>query len=107
MKAFIFLWCTAIFSFTTTNSFSQNAKISIKADAIVSVDMVFDIIMEQTDYKFIYSEGFFDAYPKVTLHKGVIKANALLDKTLENSDVSYEFLPNKTMPHLDHFPLLT
>lgn len=97
MKAIIFLWCTAIFSFTTTNSFSQNAKISIKEDAVVSVDMVFDIIMEQTDYKFIYSEGFFDAYPKVVLHKGIIKANALLDKTLENSDVSYEFLPNKTI----------
>ncbi|WP_235183519.1 SusC/RagA family TonB-linked outer membrane protein [Cellulophaga geojensis] len=97
MKAIIFLWCTTIFSFTTTNSFSQNAKISIKEDAVVSVDMVFDIIMEQTDYKFIYSEGFFDAYPKVVLHKGIIKANALLDKTLENSDVSYEFLPNKTI----------
>ncbi|MGJ8734689.1 MAG: carboxypeptidase-like regulatory domain-containing protein, partial [Cellulophaga sp.] len=97
MKAFIFLWCTAIFSFTTTNSFSQNAKISIKADAIVSVDMVFDIIMEQTDYKFIYSEGFFDAYPKIALHKGIIKANDLLDKTLKGSDVSYEFLQNKTI----------
>lgn len=97
MKAFIFLWCTAIFSFTTTDLLSQNAKISIEADALVSVDMVFDIIMDQTDYKFIYSEGFFDSYPKVALYKGVIKANKLLNRTLENSNVTYEFLPNNTI----------
>lgn len=97
MKAFILLWCTTIFSFTTTDVLSQNAKINIKADAVVSVDMVFDIIMDQTDYKFIYSEGFFDSYPKVALYKGVIKANKLLNRTLENSNVTYEFLPNKTI----------
>lgn len=86
MKSFIFLFCFATFGFTPSDMLSQNSKIKIKADTSLTVDEVFDLIMEQTDYKFIYQEGIFEAYPKVPLKKGVIRANDLLKRSLSSSN---------------------
>lgn len=64
MRAFIFLFCSAIFGFTPANLFSQNAKIVITADKTVTVDEVFDLIKQQTNYTFIYQEDLLKNYPK-------------------------------------------
>ena len=82
MRTFIFLCFTAAFSLTPNNLLSQNVKIKIKSDKILTVDEVFDLIMQQTDYKFIYQEGIFNDFPKVEVKKGIIKANDLLEKSL-------------------------
>ena len=85
MRTFIFFCFTAAFSFTPSNVLSQNAKIKIESDKTLTVDEVFDLIMQQTDYKFIYQEGIFKDFPKVEVNKGIIKANELLKKHHLNS----------------------
>ncbi len=70
MRTFILLFCTTVFSFTSENVFSQNAKIEISADIVLTIDEVFDLIKEQTDYTFIYKSDLFrNGASKVTLKK--------------------------------------
>ncbi|MGC1633150.1 MAG: hypothetical protein WA749_13655, partial [Gelidibacter sp.] len=57
MRFFVFLCSLTAFSFTPTSILSQNAKVTIDMDKTVTVDEVFDLIMAQTDYKFVYQEG--------------------------------------------------
>lgn len=64
MRTFVFLFCTTIFGFTSGNIFSQNVKIVIETDKIITVDEAFDIIKQQTDYTFIYQEDLFKTLPK-------------------------------------------
>ena len=86
MRTFIFLFLTATFGFAPNNVLSQNAKIKIASDKIVTVDEIFDLIMTQTDYKFIYQEGIFNNFPKVQVKRGTILANELLQKSLSNGN---------------------
>ncbi|MCM4170870.1 TonB-dependent receptor [Arenibacter sp. TNZ] len=89
MKAFIFLLCTTVFGITTEKSFSQE-KISIEVDKVVSVDEVFDIIQDQTKYRFLYPADLFTNAPKVQLKKGEIGVDELLKQSLSNSAVEFE-----------------
>ena len=90
MKTFIFLFCTTVFSLTPYELVSQNSKIKIEEDQALSVDQVFDLIMEQTDYNFFYEEGIFNNLPKVQVKKGTIKTNKLLNLSLSRADLSIE-----------------
>lgn len=82
MKTFVFLFCATVFSFTSNNVVSQNSKVKIEEDKLLTVDEVFEIIKKQTDYKFIYEVGVFKDLPKVEVKKGTISTNALLNKSL-------------------------
>ncbi len=86
MRALVFLCFSTVFGLTSSNVISQNSKIKIDANKTLSVDEVFDLIMEQTDYKFIYQEGIFDDYPKVDLKKGKIPTNELLERSLSKGN---------------------
>jgi len=97
MKTFIFLFCTTIFSFSSDNIFSQNTKIIIDVDKTLSVEEVFDLIRNQTDYTFIYQEDLFKNAPKVNLKKGVIKANKLLEKSLDFGDFNFSLSKKNTI----------
>lgn len=97
MRTFIFLFCSTIFGFTPGNIFSQNAKIVIETDKILTVDEIFDIIKEQTNYNFIYQENLFRNTPKVSLKKGVIKANDLLKESLPEGDFNFDFTEDNTI----------
>jgi len=72
-----------MFGFTTNNVISQNIKLKIDSDTTLTVDEIFDLIMDQTDYMFIYREGIFNDLPKVKVKKGFIRANKLLKRALE------------------------
>lgn len=96
MRAFVFLWCLFVFG-GTSNMLSQNIKIFVEADEKVSVDEVFKMISDQTDYKFIYREGLFKYFPDVQLRRGVINANKLLEKSISVSNVNFEFTDNNTI----------
>jgi TonB-linked SusC/RagA family outer membrane protein len=89
MKAFIFLLCATVFGITTEKSFSQE-KISIEVDKVVSVDEVFDIIQDQTKYRFLYPADLFTNAPKVQLRKGEIGVDELLKQSLSHSAVEFE-----------------
>lgn len=97
MRTFIFLFWSTIFSLTPNNTFSQNDKIVIDADKKISVDMVFKIIKAQTDYSFVYHEDLFKDFPKIQLHKGVIRLNKLLSQSLSVGDINIIFTANNTI----------
>ncbi|MEL0650746.1 SusC/RagA family TonB-linked outer membrane protein [Algibacter sp. TI.3.09] len=95
MKTFIFLLSMSVFSLSPKNGFSQNAKIEIKANQVISVDEVFKMIKNQTDYRFIYRADLFENYPKVSLKKSVVKAEDLLQKALSQGQFEYQFSKEK------------
>lgn len=86
MRTFIFLCCITAFSFTPSNVLSQNSKVKIDVDKTLTVEEVFELIKEQTDYKFIYQDGIFKNYPKIDVKKGVVKTNELLERSLSSGN---------------------
>ncbi|MBA6152044.1 SusC/RagA family TonB-linked outer membrane protein [Gelidibacter gilvus] len=82
MRLFLLLFCTTVFSFSSVDLLSQNAIIRFDTDKELTVDQVFDEIIDQTDYTFLYQIGIFDGLPKVKVRKGKIKANKLLEISL-------------------------
>ena len=97
MKFFFFLCITTVFGFTPNNMLSQNSKIKIDVDKEVTVDEIFDLIMEQTDYKFIYQEGIFNNLPKVQIKKGIVTANDLLERSLSQGRFNVTVTKNNTV----------
>ena len=98
MRLLIFLCFFSVFSLSPEKLISQNTKIIIHEDKTVTMDEVFKIISDQTDYKFFYHENLFANYPKVQLKKGGIKASKLLKQSLSgNSNVVFELLRDKTI----------
>ncbi|WP_227021056.1 SusC/RagA family TonB-linked outer membrane protein [Arenibacter algicola] len=97
MRTFIFLCCATVFALTPTNLVSQHSKIKIAADESLTVDEVFDLIMEQTEYKFFYEEGIFRDFPKVEVKKGRISTNTLLKQSLSNRDLNIEITKNNVI----------
>ncbi|HEX9600012.1 MAG TPA: carboxypeptidase-like regulatory domain-containing protein, partial [Mariniflexile sp.] len=97
MRTFIFLFCTALFSFTPKHALSQNEKIVIDEDKVVTVDEVFKIVKAQTDYIFIYYGDLFKDFPKVELKKGVIRLNKLLSQSLSFGDLNVVFTKDNSI----------
>lgn len=95
MRTFIFLCFTTVFSFTPSTIISQNIKID--KNELLTVDQVFDLIMTQTDYEFLYQEGIFENYPKVKVKKGLISANELLSKSLSNGNFEISVKEDNTV----------
>lgn len=87
MRAFIFLFCTAIFAITPSVVVSQNSKVKIDKDRTLTVDEVFDLIMKQTEYKFFYEEGIFKDFYKVKVKKGIVSTNDLLNASLSKGNL--------------------
>ncbi|MCF7568808.1 TonB-dependent receptor [Sabulilitoribacter arenilitoris] len=97
MRTFIFLFCSFIFASIPNNVISQNSKVKIKEDKVLTVDEVFDLIMDQTDYKFFYEEGTFKGYAKVNLKKGILKTSKLLKRSLSQGDFEVTLTSNNNI----------
>ncbi|MDO5969400.1 SusC/RagA family TonB-linked outer membrane protein [Flavivirga aquimarina] len=97
MRTTLLLFCSTVFSLTPIDIISQNEKVTIKEDKIVTVDEIFDIIQSQTDYTFIYRSDLFKDFPLVTLNKGTIKVKDLLSKAVSNVDYHFELLKHNTI----------
>ncbi|OEK08956.1 hypothetical protein A8C32_13685 [Flavivirga aquatica] len=76
---------------------SQNSKITIEEDKVVSADDVFNIISNQTDYRFIYHEDMFKNYPMVNLSKGTFRTKTLLKKTLSLGGYHFSLVGKETI----------
>jgi TonB-linked SusC/RagA family outer membrane protein len=85
-----------VFGFSTENSFSQE-KVQIEQDQLVTVDQVFKIIKEQTDYHFLYPRKLFKDAPKVQLKKGKILVKDLLEQSLSGKDFGFELSEHNTI----------
>ncbi len=96
MRMIIFLLCTSVFSLTPKLSFSQE-KVMINQDQAVTVDEVFNIIQQQTNYHFIFPKRFFKNAPSILLEKGEILVVNLLEKSLQNSNLEFEVDENNTI----------
>ncbi|MEX0313101.1 MAG: TonB-dependent receptor plug domain-containing protein, partial [Allomuricauda sp.] len=96
MRTFIFLLCTTVFGFTTETSFSQE-KVTIDQDKLVTVDQVFEIIKNQTDYKFMYPANLFEDAPKVQLKKGIIRVDKLINQSLKAKGFNVILSENNTI----------
>lgn len=97
MKTFIFLFCNLVFSITPNGLLSQNKIIKIQRDTTLNVNEIFDLIMDQTEYNFIYEIDLFKNSPKVVLPKGVISTEKLLEKVLANKNVQLVATGNNTI----------
>ena len=97
MRTFIFLCCATVFALTPNNLVSQHSKVKIAVDESLTVDQVFDLIMEQTEYKFFYEEGIFKDFPKVQVQKGRISTNMLLKQSLANGNLNIEVTANNAI----------
>ena len=82
MKTYLILCCSTIFAFSPVRLISQNSKIKFVEDKTLTVDQVFEIIMDQTHYKFFYEEGIFKSLPKVIVKKGIESTDELLSRSL-------------------------
>ena len=97
MRTFIFFCYFSVFGAYSSNVISQDATISIDNDKVVTVDEVFKSISEQTNLKFIYHEDLFKNLPKVSLKKGSIKVDKLIQQCIGNADVVFNFTDNNTI----------
>ncbi|MBU2903906.1 TonB-dependent receptor [Arenibacter algicola] len=97
MRIFIFLCCTTVFALSPNNLVSQHSKIKIAANESLTVDEIFDLIMEQTEYTFFYEEGIFMGFPKVQVQKGRISTNTLLKKSLSHANLNIEVTRNNAI----------
>src|SRR5690606_10027776 len=97
MKTFLFLFCSSVFSLTSGTIFSQNATIKITSDATMTIDEVFEVIKQQTDYNFIYKSDLFEGYPKVSVKKGLIKAEKLLKHSLSSGNFIIKMSDDNTI----------
>jgi hypothetical protein len=97
MKRFILLLCITTFSFNVENSFSQEKIIIIDYDQLVSVDQVFKIIKEQTEYRFMYPKELFKSAPKVQLNKGEVTVIKLLKQSLSRINFNFEITRNNNI----------
>ncbi|WP_240338096.1 SusC/RagA family TonB-linked outer membrane protein, partial [Gelidibacter japonicus] len=102
MRTFIFLLCTTVFSFNTENSLAQE-KVTIDVDKVATIDEVFEIIIDQTKYRFLYPEGLFKNVPKVQLKKGTIRVDKLLNQSLDAGKFNVIVSKNNTIIIKDFF----
>ncbi|WP_268224480.1 TonB-dependent receptor plug domain-containing protein [Sinomicrobium oceani] len=94
MKAFIFCYCIVAFSFGSYKGFSQDARIKINKDLTLSVEQIFHLIENQTEYRFIYRHDLVRQAPPVNIRKGVIRAGDLLHMGLTPINYTYDFFDN-------------
>lgn len=97
MRTLIFLFCTTLFSLAPNYGLSQNEKIFINEDQVVSVDEIFKIIKSQTEYTFVYHGHLFKDFPKIKLKKGVVRLNVLLKESFPTDNLNIIFAKNNTI----------
>lgn len=96
-RTFIFLFSMVVFSLNSNHVASQNERIVIDSDKEITVDAVFKIIKAQTDYTFVYDGNLFENFPRVSLKKGSIRLNKLLDQSLSAGGVHIIFTANNNI----------
>ena len=96
MKAYLLFFCTLAMGMNSSKVLSQKSII-VERDQKLTIDQVFDLIMEQTDYNFIYQVDLFKDKPKVELKKGKIKVNRLLEQSLMSASVVMEVTDSNTI----------
>ncbi|WP_161554529.1 SusC/RagA family TonB-linked outer membrane protein [Sinomicrobium soli] len=93
MRGLIGLFCIVSMGMTPKSGLSQSTII-IENDTTMTVHQVFDLIMVQSDYFFLFEDDIIKGLPQVTLKKGKTNAKLLLDKSLSPGQIRYEIKEN-------------
>ena len=93
MRLSVFLILVSIFSTHATISNSQNIRITI-TEKTISLDKLINEIEQQTNYLFVYGENDIDLQQKVKVDARNKPISEVLDKTLKNLGITYEFSKN-------------
>lgn len=93
LRTFILLCCTTVFSFSKSG-LAQNATVNINETKTISIEDVFDMIKNQTNYKFVYRYDLIKKIPKVEVNEGTITVKELLEKGLNPANFTFEFTQN-------------
>ncbi|MEL1240939.1 SusC/RagA family TonB-linked outer membrane protein [Flavobacterium flavipallidum] len=96
MRTFIFLLCTTVFGFNPKTTFAQE-RINIDRDKEITVDQVFELIMDQTEYRFLYPEHLFNDAPKIKLKRGSIRIDKLLNENVNNENFNIILINDNTL----------
>ena len=97
MRTLIFMYCVSVFGFTPNYVFSQNAKIEIHLDKEFTIDELFDLITQQTEYTFMYKADLFKNYQKVNLKKGIVRMDKLITESLIDSNLNVILTSNNNI----------
>ncbi|WP_111309581.1 SusC/RagA family TonB-linked outer membrane protein [Confluentibacter sediminis] len=97
IRTLLFFYCLSVFSLAPGDVISQNSRIKIDEDKTITIDEIFYLIMNQTDYKFIYEENIFEDLPKVHLKKGVISTSKLLNISLAKANLNVVLTKDNTI----------
>lgn len=97
MRNLFFLFCTVAFAINPKPGLAQNKNIEIDNDMSISLEQVFELIQKQTDYRFIYRTEIIKKAPLVSLKKGRIKVDELLEKGLTPIYCVFEITENGTI----------
>ncbi|UOB16674.1 SusC/RagA family TonB-linked outer membrane protein [Abyssalbus ytuae] len=90
MKIILPFFFAVAFTFIPKSIFSQEANIVIDADKSVHLIQVFELIQEQTSYKFIYNDELIDNAPVIELKKGEVLLKDLLSDILSPINCNYK-----------------
>jgi TonB-linked SusC/RagA family outer membrane protein len=97
-KVFLILFMsTTSFGVPLKTALLQGSNITINDNVTITVDEVFELIKKQTDFTFIYKSNLFKDAPKVTLKKGTISTESLLEKSLSYGNFRYRISDNNVI----------
>ncbi|CDF78635.1 TonB-dependent receptor [Formosa agariphila KMM 3901] len=97
VKTFIFFFCTSLFALAPNRISSQNVNIKIEEDVTVSIDGLFDLIMEQTDFIFVYQVNLFKDVPDIKLKKGNPKVEEILENHITSNNLVFSINSQNTI----------
>jgi len=90
MKLSIFIICLTVFSVTATETFSQNAKISLSMRN-VTIEDVMRSIEDKSEFRFFYTEKL-AVENKVSIDCEKKEISEVLDGIFKNTDISYRIV---------------
>jgi len=89
MKITLFFIALSTFSLIASNSFSQNARVSINVRNAMIKDVLLEI-KKQTDYSFLYNNNELDENSQVTINVNNVTIDKVLDVALKGQNLGYE-----------------
>jgi len=90
MKLSVFIICFTVFSVTATETFSQNAKISLSMRN-VTIEDVMRSIEDKSEFRFFYTEKL-SVENKVSIDCEKKEISEVLDGIFKNTDISYRIV---------------
>lgn len=94
MKTLVLLMIVNTLCLSYAHASAQNKKIRIKKGQFITVENIFKIIEDKTDYTFLYRSDLLKNAPLIKLKKGKITIEELLQKGLSPINCTFELNDN-------------